>query len=353
MNIVRRLLPWLLVVIIVSALALPKLLSSQDEHTGPGAPPAPQLVRTTSVQPQLLNETIRFNGTLLAEESVEVRSEITGFVRSIHFREDSPVEAGQLLVKIDDRELVRQLDTVQQRYNFAVVQEERQRRLLNEGGTTQAAYDEALNNLNIQRAELALLQTRLDRTEVRAPFSGVIGLRRVSPGTLVQPTTPIASLVKLDILRLDFAVPERYQTRVRTGMEVSVRVVGLDRTFTGTVVAREPSMDPSTRTLTLRANIDNSDGVLIPGGFASVELVLNSFEGALLIPAASILPSLTENAVFVVREGRVERRVVRTGMRTDDQVHVVDGLSPDDEVIVSGVQRVRPGQPVRAVRKDS
>jgi membrane fusion protein, multidrug efflux system len=353
MSHIKKFLPWLIVAAIVIGLALPKLISQREENSAPSGLPAPQLVRTVQVEPRKLEETIRLNGSLLAEEMVEIRSEVTGMLRSIHFEEDSYVEEGQLLLKIDDSELVRQLATIEQRHSFATVQEERQRRLLAEGGTTQVLYDETLNNLNVLKAEKDLLRTRIEKTEIRAPIAGVIGLRHVSPGALIQPATPIASLSQIDTLKVDFSVPERYLSHLRTGMSVTVRVAGVHESFVGTVIAREPQINPATRTVTLRARIKNDNQLLLPGAFASVELVLNEFMDALLVPAAALIPDLMQTTVFVVRDGKVERREVSTGLRTEDKVQITEGLTTEDEVVVFGIQRIRPGQSVRVERISS
>ncbi len=201
----------------------------------------------------------------------------------------------------------------------------------------------ALGELNVLRAELQLIEAQLLKTEIRAPFSGVIGLRWVSPGSYLSSQTRIASLNDLDPVKLDFTVPEKYSALMKAGDKISFEVEGFDRTFPGTIYAVEPSVDATTRSLRVRARCPNSDGALIPGGFANVDLVLRSISDALTVPSIAVIPELGGKKVFVFEDGAAQPRSVETGIRSENAVQITNGLAEGDIVIVSGLLRMQPG----------
>lgn len=306
----------------------------------------PPLVRISTVESSLFQETIFANGTLRANEAVDLRAEISAMVTGIFFEDGAMVPEGELLVKLDDRELKAEKRTLERRLQFARLEEERQRTLLEDGGTTEAAFDEALFERELVETQLELVKARLDKTEIKAPFDGLLGLRRVSRGDLVDPGTSIVSVRQIHPLKLDFPVPERFLPRVSIGMPVSIAAAG-GREFDGEVVALEPQIDEETRMISLRALVDNEDGRLLPGGFVSVELILDEIEDALMISSTALIPGLGKNLVYVVADGKVEAREVETGFRTRDQVQIVEGLRAGEKIVVQGVQGVRAGQEVR------
>jgi membrane fusion protein (multidrug efflux system) len=227
--------------------------------------------------------------------------------------------------------------------------EARQKQLLSDGVISKETYDVALGELNVLRAELQLIEAQLEKTEVRAPFGGVIGLRWVSPGSYLSSQTRIASLNDLDPVKLDFTVPEKYSALLTVGEEISFTVEGSDRDFPGTIFAIEPSIDPQSRSLRMRARCPNSEGILVPGAFANVDLVLRSIPDALTVPSIAVVPELGGKKVFVYEDGRAQPRSVSTGIRSDVEVQVTDGLSEGDLVITSGILQMRPGLEVEIV----
>jgi membrane fusion protein (multidrug efflux system) len=348
----RRLSILALVLVGVAALLGPRLLSRPGEAPGgPAETPAavgPRVVPVSvyEVRPQRLAETLATTGTLRANEWVEVVSEVAGKVVEIRFEEGRGVESGQVLARIDDRELSAQRERARYRLQLAEQREAQQKRLLAEGIISQEEYEAELTQRNVLAAELELIATQLAKCEIKAPFAGTVGLRSVSLGSYVSPQTRIATLQDLDPIKLDFSLPEQYSGQVRVGQAVGFRVKGVERAFRGTIYAIEPAVDPETRSLSLRAESPNPAGALLPGGFADVEVTVREVAEALAVPSIAVVPELAGKKVFVVEGGLAETRAVETGIRTAELVEITSGLSGGERVIVSGLQQVRSGQPV-------
>ena len=314
---------------------------------GAGGGGAPIPVNGVKVEPVLFAEKIAANGTLRGEESVELQTEVNGKIVALNFSEGTPVKAGDVLVKIDDSTLVASLRRAEARRELARFREQRLAKLVDEGGVSKFDYDAARSELAVQEAECALIQADIRKTEIRAPFDGVVGLRFVSLGAYVNPTIRIATLQKVSNLKVDFSVPERYATRIKPGAPVSFKVAGSSRVFTGEVYAVEPRIDVGTRTLLLRAKCDNPDLALIPGIYADIEFSVSQAENALLVPAIAVISGLDERFVFVAKDGKAQRVLVTTGPRTSTQVQIIKGLNPGDVVLTTGVQQLRQGLAVK------
>jgi membrane fusion protein (multidrug efflux system) len=201
----------------------------------------------------------------------------------------------------------------------------------------------ALGELNVLRAELLQIEAQLEKTEIRAPFGGVIGLRWVSLGAYLSSQTTIAALLDLDPVKVDFSVPERYASLVEDGDKISYTVEGIDRTFTGVVYAIEPGVDPETRALRMRARSTNRDGLLRPGTFANIDLAVRSVPDALAVPAIAVIPELGGTKVWVHADGRAEARSVTTGIRTESMVQITSGLEAGELVITTGLLQLQSG----------
>jgi len=329
---------------IIAVLAVPKLIQLRKTSAPATAPAKKTLrVRAHRVVPTQLIERLATTGTVRANEEVEIVSEISGKISAIHFREGSQVASGQLLLKIDDSELLADRQRALYRVELAERAEARQKQLLDDGVISSETHDVALGELNVLRAELQLMEAQLLKTEIRAPFGGVIGLRWVSPGSYLSSQTRIASLNDLDPVKLDFSVPERYSALMKVGDEISFAVEGFDRSFPGTVYAVEPSVDVTTRSLRVRARCPNSDGVLIPGVFANVDLVLRSISDALTVPSIAVIPELGGKKVFVFEDGVAQPRKVESGIRSESAVQITSGLAEGDIVLISGLLQLQPG----------
>jgi len=344
----KRLIWGLVAVVVIGLLAWPKIRGSEDAAAAPAAPRGNQALTVTAfvVEATPMEDRIRATGTLRADESVDLSSEVSGRVTRVLFQEGSRVARGQLLVTINDSELQAQRERLRYRIQLAETREERQRRLLEIGGVSQDEYDGSLGELNVIRAELNLVMAQIERTQIRAPFAGVIGLRYVSEGAYVSPQTRIASLQALSPMKLEFSVPERYSGRISSGDRVVFSVAGSPQNFRGEVYAAEPRVDEETRTLLIRARVPNPEGSLLPGAFANIELVVEVIGDALPVPSMAIVPDLGGPRVWAVENGRAQPRRVDTGLRTDAAVQLTSGISAGDTILVSGMQTVRAGQPV-------
>jgi membrane fusion protein (multidrug efflux system) len=348
----------------VALLALPKLIGGDDDAgargdggRGPGGGGGgggrggdTLLVTAALVAVEPMEDRLATTGQLLSEEEVEVRSEVAGRVVALPFREGAFVRRGQLLAAIDTRVLEAELRAAGTRHELAVVQARRQRQLFEIGGLSRQAVDQAEAEARVLEAQIQGIRAEIARRRIHAPFSGQIGLRSVSPGAYVAPGDAIATLRAAGTLKLEFGVPERYLGRVGVGDDVVFEVPGQERTFRATIYAVEQAVDPATRAFMVRARTPNPDGVLGPGAFAQVELVVARADDALAVPASSVLPGVDSAAVFVVTAGLAERRSVATGIRTSDRVQITGAVDAGDTVLTSGVDQVRPGQPVRVAR---
>jgi membrane fusion protein, multidrug efflux system len=305
-------------------------------------------VSVITVRPAKLSETVNATGSLLADEGVELQAETNGKVVSIRFTEGARVHKGDLLVKLNDADLVATHARAKYRKELAVLRERRIKQLLKQGVARQEEYDTALNELHVQDAEIDLAQAQIAKTEIHAPFDGVVGLRYVSEGSFVNAATRIATLQRLDRLKLDFSIPEKYAARVRVGNPIAFSVAGASTRIAGRIYALDPRVDASTRTVLIRAICPNPDGRLLPGTFANVTVTLAEVADALMVPAVAVVPGLEEKNVFVLKDGKAERRAVETGTRMENTVHILSGLAAGDVVITSGLQQIRPGQDVVA-----
>lgn len=335
-----------------STLAAKKGESKPTSATAPASAP-PLRVATVTVEPTALAEVVSATGSLRAAESVELQAEISGKIVAINFDEGSHVRKGDLLVKLNDADLRGTLQRAAWRRELAELKERRLAQLLQSASVKQEDYDAALNELNVQRAEVAITEALIAKTEIRAPFDGVVGLRFVSEGAFVNATTRIATLQNLDGVKVDFAVPEKYASRIHLGNRVTFTVPGGSGKLEGKIYAIDPKIDSATRTVVLRALYSGSEAHLLPGGFANIEFTLAEIPNAILVPNIAVVPGASGNAVFVVADGKAARRAVTTGARNESTIHIIDGLKAGDVVITSGLQQIRAGQAVAADEKRS
>ncbi|RYY75370.1 MAG: efflux RND transporter periplasmic adaptor subunit [Gammaproteobacteria bacterium] len=314
-----------------------------------GKPAAPLKVSTFMVTPSLFSETITATGTVLADEGIELQPETNGKVVSINFIEGAPVKQGDLLLKLNDSDLRANLDRYNYSKKLAEVRFRRYSQLLNQKMVSQDDYDSVLSEMNVQQSYIDLYKAEIQKTEIRAPFNGVVGLRYVSVGAFVNASTRIATLQRLDELKIDFAVPEKYSGRIKVGSQITFTVAGGLQKYAGRIAALDPRIDSGTRTLLVRAICANSDGRLLPGAFTNVSIPLDQIDNAFLVPAEAVVAGLDEKNVYVIKDGLAERRAVETGARTATQVHIVSGLQAGDQVITSGLQQMRAKQPVESL----
>ncbi|HSJ11628.1 MAG TPA: efflux RND transporter periplasmic adaptor subunit, partial [Gillisia sp.] len=249
-----------------------RILDNKEKTGGNQGGGAPQAVKVVGMvlQPQAFEDNLSLSGTLEANEQIELRSEISGIIENINFTEGAKVSKGQILFRVNDQEMRAQLAKVQTSQNLAAENERRAKLLLEKEAISQEEYDMAQADYQSARAESQLIQAQLGKATVRAPFSGVIGLRYISQGTYVTPTTPIASLVNTDKLKITFSIPEKYSSQIKVNDNITFTTSNSPEEYTATIYAMEPGVDISTRTLKMRALADNKEGKLIPGSFANV-----------------------------------------------------------------------------------
>jgi membrane fusion protein (multidrug efflux system) len=295
------------------------------------------------IQPQSIQNTIRTNGTLLPNEEVTLFSETAGKITKIYFKEGRFVRKGDLLVKINDAELQARLQKVMHDKELAKDNEYRQRQQFEDNLISQEAYDIALNNLNTINAEIDLIKAQIDKTEIRAPFSGSIGLKYVSEGSYISTNRRIANLIDMNPIKIEFSVPEKYAGKIRVEDRITFTVQGSEQLYDAKVYAIESRIDPLTRTMTMRAVTPNTSGELIPGSFAQVKLIIEESENAIMIPTQALIPELGGQKVFLYKSGVAEPVAVETGMRTEQMIQVTRGLQPGDTLITSGMLQLRLG----------
>lgn len=346
----RRLAAGIGAVAVIAALVVIKagLLRGNSARTPErpaGGAGGPTSVRVVILQGERMSDRIATVGTILPNEEVDVRSEIAGRIETIAFDEGAHVTKGQLLVRVADAELRAQLARAEARLAIAQDEADRQRQYFEQSLSSKQVYDTAVNELSVAKADADLVRVQLAKTEIRAPFDGKVGLRFVSAGSYVSPAAQITTLQDDTPIKLDFSVPERYAGRLQPGDAVQFTVQGASRQFEASIYAIEPSIDPTTRTLRVRARTPNTDGALVPGAFADVEVVLDERQ-TLTVPAYAVIPELRGHRVFVYAGGKAESRVVEIGTRTEELVEVVRGLQPGDTLITSAILQLRPGAPV-------
>lgn len=323
---------------------------AQSAPPGAGGPPRGAAVEVAKVRTATVRDEIGAVGTLQPDEFVTISPEIEGRIAEILMDEGTPVEAGQPLVRLDDAIYRAELAQAQADLTLARSNYERADTLARQRSGTQLARDEALAAFQSAEAAFDLARTRLDKTTIRAPFPGVLGLRSVSPGEFVERGAALVTLQSLDPLKVDFRVPETFLTAVRIGQQVAITVDALGgRAFAGEIYAADPQLDVEGRAIRLRARIPNPGGELRPGLFARVTIIAEERESALLVPESAIVPQGGRRFVYRLEGDKVARVEVRLGKRQAGEVEVIEGLRPGDVVVTAGQQRLREGAAVEVV----
>ena len=324
------------------------LIASSPLHAQ-GSVGAPLPAETYAVKPTPMAMTVNTVGTLRANESVDIVPEVTKRLVRIEVKEGALVEKGEILFVLDDSDLRAEIGEIEARLKLAQENETRTGTLLPQKAISRQEYDLAKSELEVFKAQKATKEVELAKTTIHAPFSGRTGVRRVSEGALLTPTTVMMSLQDLSRMKVDFPLPERYASEVKTGQKFTFTVAGNANLFEGHVQVIEPSMEAATRSLQVRGICDDPKG-LFPGGFAEVSLQLDTIENGFAIPSQAVVPSSRGQGVYVVKEGKAEFRDVEIGIRTAGQVQVLRGLEDGDQVIITNLLRMRPGVEVRPVR---
>lgn len=311
----------------------------------PGPPAMP--VEATAIRTGTVNVDITAVGTLTANESVMIRPEIIGRVAAIRFEEGQWVEKGATLVELDASEYRARLDQSTAAVKLARLSFNRAEELYKKKLASLQQYDEAAAKLAEAVAQQALYREQLAKTVLTAPFGGVLGLRQISPGAMLQPGQDIVNLEDIRSLKLDFRVPERYLSQLRPDLALALRTDAFPAlSFGGTLYAIAPGLEVASRTVLLRARVPNPEAQLRPGMFARVSLRLAQRPDALLIPEESLWPMGHDQFVYRVVDGHAQLVKVKTGHRRGGEVEILEGIHAGDLVITAGQTKIRDGAPV-------
>ena len=304
------------------------------------------LVNGIVVKTEIFDNNLSLSGSIEANEQVEIKSEVSGIVEGIYFNEGTNVSKGQLLFKVNDLELRAQLGQANTKENLAFENERRAKLLLEKEAISQEEYDIARADLKLAQAQSQLIKTQIAKTSVRAPFSGKIGLRSISPGTYITPSLLVAKLVNIGKLKITFAIPEKYANEVKMNATISFTVSGSSEKYEAKIYAIEPEVQIATRTLQVRAVAENKTGKLLPGTFANVELPLDVIKDAIVVPTEAIVPVQNGKKIFISIMGKAKEVLVETATRTDASIIVLSGLKTGDTLITTGVMSLKDDAPI-------
>ena len=325
---------------------------SSKTATAPAAAPAQSaapgvIIEASRVSLVKLPQALTAVGSLRSDETVMLRPEIAGRVAKIGFREGERVSKGQMLVKLDDSVQQADLDKARANFTLSRTKFERSVDLRKQGFLSSQAQEEAENNLKVAKADAELMEARLSKTALHAPFAGTIGLRVVSVGDYVKEGQDLVNLESLDPLKVDFRVPELALSQLRDGQLLQITLDALpDKAYDGKVVAINPLIDANGRAVVIRAQVPNKDGKLRPGMFARVRLFTSANKDTIVVPEESLFPLGEDKYVYKVVEGKATRQKIDIGQRHEGRVEVMNGLTPDDVVVTAGVIKLREGVPV-------
>ncbi len=301
----------------------------------------PTIVDVMVATSQPVTNVIEANGTIIPGESTELRPEVSGRLTYLNVPEGKSVAEGTVMARINSADLEAQVKRTKVQLETAKKTEERLKKLLEVNGINQSDYDAALNTVNTLKADIAYTQTLIDKTIIRAPFTGTVGLRQVSPGAYVTPTSILATMQQLGKMKIDFTLPEENSDLIRIGSVVKVKLEGRDTTMRkATVIALEPQANRLTRNLMVRALLDDSR--VNPGAFAKVIVSSGNDKKAIMIPTNAIIPDDRNSQVILVKGGKASFVNVQTGIRTANNVEITQGISEGDSVVVTGVLFAKP-----------
>lgn len=299
------------------------------------------------VQKTDFNSNLEISGNIEANESVVLRSEVAGLVTGIYFKEGTSVSKGAVLVKINDSDIQAQLKDALTKQALSTTNENRAKQLLQKGAISQEEYDISLADLQSLKAQVQLIRAQLAKTSVVAPFSGKVGLRSISVGEYLTPSTSIANLLSINPVKISFSVPEKYMGQIKLNSEISFTTSSSSKVFTGKVFAIEPGINQQTRTLQIKALAQNPISELLPGSFAQIKLTLNTIKDAILVPTEAVIPVLEGKIVYVVKNGMAQQVNVIAGTRTASSLLITSGLNVGDTVLTTGAMSLKPDAPVK------
>lgn len=290
----------------------------------------------------VLLDKIEVPGSIVANETTEVHPEVAGRIVRVYFSEGAYVRKGALLAKLNDDDLQAQKRKLQVQLQIAKQNEDRSSELLKIQGISRQDYDATVLQVSNINADLAIIQAQIEKTNVRAPFTGKVGFKMVSDGAYVSPASTITTISQTSQLKIEFTIPEKYISRVHNGQYVNFQVEGNNRNYAARVSASEPNISASTRTLQVRANVQGDQGGLTPGNFARVTVNFAPDNEAIMVPSQAIIPQARGKKVYLYQGGIAKFVDVETGLRDSSRVQVLSGLNPGDTVLITGLLSVKP-----------
>lgn len=313
-----------------------------NEKAGPSDKNKSIGVHIYLIKPESFAEEIEVPGNLVANESVEIHPEMAGRIIFLNIQEGKTVEKGTLIAKLFDGDLLAQLKKLEVQLQLAQKTEERQAQLLKVQGISQQDYDISLLQVNNLKADIGIIKTNLDKTEIRAPFKGKMGLKDLSVGAYVTPGTIITSINQTDILKVDFTVPEKYIGKIKNGQKVSLITAGSNMASEAIVMATSTAVLENSRSLQIRARLNNNNQLLLPGSFAKVKIGFAPDPLAKMIPAQAILPQARGKKVILYKNGIAVFQDITTGVRSAEKVQITEGVQLGDTLVVTGLMNIRP-----------
>ena len=301
------------------------------------------LIQGFVVKPSTLDQTISISGTLKPFEETVLMPDIAGRIVQINLLEGKFVKQGTLLVKLFDDDLQAQLQKLQTQLQIAEQTQKRQSELIKVEGISQSDFDQSVLQVSSIKGDIEVLKAQIRKTEIHAPFDGVIGLRNVSLGAIVTPATSLATIRQLNQLKLDFSVPEKYSREIKQGTKIKFTVQGDDKKYDAMVIASEEGIDASSRNMKVRAIINLNTTSLMPGAFANVELHLKENKNALMVPTQAIIPQERNKKVIITKDGKAKFAIVKTGVRQDSNIEILSGIEAGDTVVITGILFIKPG----------
>lgn len=299
------------------------------------------------VKTEAFSEAIEVPGSVVANEVTEVHPEVSGRIVSLNVAEGRYISKGAVLAKIYDGDLQAQLRKLQAQLKIAQVNEDRASQLLKIQGISRQDYDNTALSVTNIKADIDIVRTEIAKTVVRAPFSGKVGLKDISPGAYVTPTSVIATINQTSTLKIDFSVPEKYTSRIYKGQIVTFTVEGNEKLYSARITATESNVDVSNRSLTVRAIVTNSNENLIPGSFARVKLGFAPKSDAIFVPSQAIVPTARGKQIILYTGGKAVFNNVETDARDSSRVEIVTGLKPGDTIVISGMMTMKPDMKIK------
>ncbi len=341
--------PLLFIILLIGVLVVVKIFvfpSPNAQIKAASGPPPPTNATGYVVKFQPLDNQVYATGSLIANEIIDISSEVAGKIVYLNIPEGQIINKGQIIARVNDADLQAQLKKLQVQLSISKSKEDRAKKLLDINGLSVEEYEDALNSHNILKAEIEYTKALLAKTVIKAPFTGKLGFKMVSEGSFVSTSTVISTLQQINPIKIEFSIPEKYTQEVKVGNTISFQVDGLNETFTAKVYALQPNIDINSRSVVMRAKANNTSSILKPGAFARINLSLGVDEQAIMVPTQAIIPVLKGQEILIAKNGTVKSQPITLGFRGDKKVQVIEGLNVGDTILTTALMSLRDGSSV-------